>query len=93
MRVYKNWILDIIEFKTYFNILLFTVTKIYILQAYHGDHDTVTSINVGIQLVLFIFTLTYHIIVETNLLGRLKFVQRSFMLQKSLSPQLDDKPN
>lgn len=69
MRTYKKWVLDIFEFTTYFNILALVVTMFYVLQPHN---TTITSVSVGFQLAIFLCILTYHIVVETNILKWIK---------------------
>ena len=84
MRIYKQWALDVLEFTTYFNILALVVAIFYVLQIHDGDGTTVALVSIGIQFVLFVFAIMYHIAVESNALGRMKksgWYQQLFRLE------------
>ena len=72
MRTYKNWVLDVFEFTTYFNILALIATKFYFLQAKKNHTVTVISVSIGFQFVIFFCTLMHHALVETNIVKRVK---------------------
>ena len=65
IRTYKKWMLNVLEFTSYFNILAFTMAKFYVLLT-EGSHTTIASLSIGIEFVLFIFIIAYHAVVETN---------------------------
>ena len=65
IRTYKKWMLNVLEFTSYFNILAFTMAKFYVLLT-EGSHTTIASVSIGIEFVLFIFIIAYHAVVETN---------------------------
>ena len=71
LRIYKQWVLEVLEFTTYFNILALAVATFYVLQI-NGDGTTVTLVSIGTQFVLFVSAMTYHIVVESNALERMK---------------------
>ena len=75
MRIYKNWVIDVIDFTTYCNILTFTITKFYILRT-DGSHATLSIISISIQFVVFAFTMVYHIITETSVQSWMKKCNR-----------------
>ena len=72
--IYKQWILDIFEFTTYFNILAFTVAKFYALQS-EGSDITIASMSISVQFVIFICTLVYHTERECNIFRRMKILK------------------
>jgi hypothetical protein len=83
MSVYKQWVLNVLEFTTYFNILALAVATFYILQI-NGDGTTVALVSIGTQFVLSVCAMTYHITTETNILGRMKrsgWYQQRFRLE------------
>jgi CDP-diglyceride synthetase len=71
MSVYKQWVLNVLEFTTYFNILALAVSTFYVLQI-NGNGTTVALVSIGAQFVLSVCAMTYHIAIETNVLGRMK---------------------
>lgn len=71
MRIYKQCVLDVLEFTTYFNILALAVATFYILQI-NGDSTTIALVSIGTQFVLFLCAMTYHIAIESNIVGRVK---------------------
>ena len=71
LNIYKQWVLNVLEFTTYFNILALSVATFYVLQI-NGDGTTVTLVSIGVQFVLSVCAMTYHIAVETNILERMK---------------------
>ena len=75
MRIYKNWVIDVIDFTTYCNILTFTITKFYILRT-DGSHATLSIISISIQFVVFTFTMVYHVITETSVQSWMKKCNR-----------------
>ena len=68
---YKNWILNVFEFTSYFNILAFTVAKFYVLLT-EGSHTTIAYISISVEFVLFLSIIVYHVTVETNIPYRVK---------------------
>jgi hypothetical protein len=83
LSIYKQWVLNVLEFTTYFNILALAAATFYVLQI-NGDGTTVALVSIGIQFVLSVCTMTYHIAVETNILGRMKksgWYQQQFRLE------------
>ena len=83
MNIYKQWVLNVLEFTTYFNILALAVATFYVLQI-NGDGTTVALVSIGVQFVLSVCAMTYHIAVETNILGRMKnsgWYQQRFRLE------------
>ena len=46
LRIYKQWVLDVLEFTTYFNILAFTIAKFYTLQS-ESEDITIASVSIG----------------------------------------------
>ena len=71
MNIYKQWVLNVLEFTTYFNILALAVATYYVLQI-NGDGTTVALVSIGVQFVLSVCAMMYHIAIETNILGRMK---------------------
>ena len=75
--------MHVLEFTTYFNILALAVATFYVLQI-NGDGTTVTLVSIGVQFVLSVCAMMYHIAVETNILGRMKksgWYQQRFRLE------------
>ncbi len=72
IRVYKKWLLNVLEFTSYFNILAFTVAKFYVLLTEGRHTTTIASVSIGIEFVLFLFIIAYHVTVETDLLHKIK---------------------
>ena len=70
IRAYKKWMLNILEFTSYFNILAFTVAKFYV-QLTEGSHTTIATVSISIEFMLFLFIIAYHTTVETNILHKL----------------------
>ena len=71
IRTYKKWMLNVLEFTSYFNILAFTVAKFYVLLT-EGRHTTIiASISIGIEFVLFLFIIAYHVTVEADILHKI----------------------
>ena len=71
IRTYKKWMLNVLEFTSYFNILAFTLAKFYVLLT-EGSHTAIANISIGIEFVLFIFIIAYHTTVETDLLHKIR---------------------
>ena len=83
MNTYKQWVLNVLEFTTYFNILALAIATFYVLQI-NGDGTTVTLVSIGVQFVLSVCAMMYHIAVETNIMGRMKksgWYQQQFRLE------------
>ena len=70
IRTYKKWMLNVLEFTSYFNILAFTVAKFYVLLT-EGSHTTIASVSIGIEFVLFLCIIAYHATVETDILHKI----------------------
>ena len=70
IRTYKKWMLNVLEFTSYFNILAFTVAKFYVLLT-EGSHTTIANVSIGIEFVLFLFIIAYHTTVEMNILHKM----------------------
>ena len=71
IRTYKNWMLNILEFTSYFNILAFTLAKFYVLLT-EGSHTAIANISIGIEFMLFLLIIAYHTIVETDLVHKIR---------------------
>ena len=83
MNIYKQWVLNVLEFTTYFNVLALAVATFYVLQI-NGNGTTVTLVSIGVQFVLSVCAMMYHVAVETNIIGRMKnssWYQQRFCLE------------
>ena len=80
MNIYKQWVLNVLEFITYFNILALAVATFYVLQI-NSDGSTVSLVSIGVQFVLSVCAMIYHIAVETNMMKKSGWYQQQFRLE------------
>ena len=71
ISIYKKWPLNVFEFTTYFNILVFTAVKFYV-QMVGGNHIAVAYTSISVQFVIFICSLLHHVMLECHLMDRAK---------------------
>ena len=71
--VYKNSILNSIEFFTYFNILCFAASMFYV-QTIGGNHDqaVIPYISISTQIVAFTIALLHHFWTECRIVNRMR---------------------
>ena len=76
-RIYKKWLVELLEMLCYFNVSLFSVAKLYVLEASSDPTNILGYISGTLTLSIFIFVLSYHVFTEVllkaNLLKKLKY--------------------
>ena len=64
-RVYKNWPIELLELTCYFNILVLSLSKLFVLlAAKERDQMVPAYLSVSITFVLFLVVVIYHLITE-----------------------------
>lgn len=91
ISIYKKWLLNVLEFTTYFNLLVFTAVKFYI-QMVGGNHAAIAYASISIQFVVFILSLLHHIMLECRILDRAKQTRwyKTRFSRNLTSPLLDN---
>ena len=90
-RVYKNWLLDVIETAIYFNLLAFSALTWYNVpsRTQSGKQVAVANTSVTIIFILLLGVITFHVFRYTRLY-KYAFVEKAF---KWFSSKLLEKPN
>ena len=86
ISVYKKWVLNVIEFSTYFNILVLTASKFYVQQV-GGNHEALAYISISVQLVIFICSLVHHAVMECHIVDKMKarkWYKKQFSLNSNI---------
>ena len=64
-QVYKRWLIEALELTCYFNIILFSIVKLFIIiEASKRDQTIITYVSGSITLVLFAAVVCFHILTE-----------------------------
>ena len=85
-RVYKNWLIDVVETAVYFNLVAFSVFTLYILEV-ERSQAVVAYTSVTIIFILLLGVITFHALCYTRLY-ECSLVEKSF---KWISSKLEDK--
>ena len=74
INVYKTWILNVIEFSTFFNVLALTAAKFYAKQAkqVRADHKLLAYMSISVQIFIFICSILYHTVAECHLMDKIR---------------------
>ena len=87
-RVYKNWLVDIMETAICFNLIILAVLTMYCLKpGAQISQSAITYISVAITFILFLMVVIFHALRYTRLYNY-PFVQKLFM---KLSSKLSDR--
>ena len=87
-RVYKNWLLDVMETAIYFNLVVFSALTWYNLD-FRGNQVAVAYTTVMIIFVLLLGVVVFHVLRYTRLY-KLSFVEKAF--KWASSKLLEKKP-
>ena len=88
-RVYKNWLLDVIETAIYFNLLAFSALTLYNVSSQaSGNQIAVAYTSVMIIFILLLGVIVFHVFRYTRLY-KISFVEKTF---KWMSSKLLEKP-
>ena len=88
-RVYKNWLLDVIETAIYFNLLSFSTLTLYNVSSQaSGNQIAVAYTSVMIIFILLLGVIVFHVFRYTRLY-KISFVEKAF---KWMSSKLLEKP-
>ena len=71
IHIYKRWPLNILEFTSYFNILIYTSCKFYVLQT-EGSSIAIAYVSISVEFVLFLSVIVYHVSIGTNIVHKIK---------------------
>ena len=77
-RVYKNWLLDVMEAAIYFNLVIFSALTWYNLD-FGGNQVAVAYTSVMITFILLLVVIVFHVLLYTRLY-KWSFVEKSFKL-------------
>ena len=90
-RIYKNWVVELIEMICFLNIALFSASKLYTLEARRG-HTLNAYISGIIELALLLLILLYHVFTEILLKLRRKCIKRQMYNEgiNDIYPAIDD---
>ena len=88
-RVYKNWLLDVVEIAMYFNLLAFSALTWYNVSSQaSGNQIAVAYTSVMIIFILLLGVIVFHVLRYTRLY-KCSFVEKAF---KWISSKLLEKP-
>ena len=77
--VYKNMLINILEWSNYLSLLLLSATTLYILSGTSRNtsplQQTVTGVYVGLSVLTFLVVTSWHILQETNLIRLCKKIR------------------
>ena len=62
--IYKKWPVEVLEMMSYFNIALYSVTKLYLLETNSNSEDILGYISGTFTFILFLLVFVYHIFTE-----------------------------
>ena len=71
IHIYKRWPLNVLEFTSYFNLLIYTSCKFYVLQT-EGSSIAIAYVSISVEFVLFLSVIVYHVSIGTNIVHKIK---------------------
>ena len=83
--VYKNMLINILEWSSYLSLLLLSATTLYILSGTSRNtsplQHTVTGVCVGLSALMFLVVTSWHILQETNLIRLCKKIRNKKLVK------------
>ena len=74
LQIYKKVLLTIIEIASYYNIVIFSIAKFYLLDKDSENHKAVAYASVSISFIMFVCIIAYHICTQCCLKSCLECV-------------------
>ena len=71
-QIYKKILLNVLEVASYYNIIIFSVTTLYLLDT-NRNHNAVAYTSVSISFTIFIIVIAYHVCSQLLLQSCLKY--------------------
>ena len=84
LRVYKVWVIDVLESGLYANLIILSGSKFFVLQT-EGHHTSLAFISTSISFLIFVLIILYHISTETPVCKLRKYIK-----DRVLSPLHND---
>ena len=89
-QVYKKWPIELLELTCYFNILVLSFSKLFVLLAVKERNQMVPAyISVSVTFVLFLAIITYHLITELFLGSTIWKKMTKLMISQDNTSQSD----